>query len=80
MTVRQCQTIHAKRRAIERYGLKLNKRNIMDIVKKIINNQAIFVEKQSCSRSIFMVEFSGHQLKVVYDKTRKSLRSILPND
>lgn len=77
-SVKACQTIHAKKRALERYNLKLNKKDIMSIVKSIIQGKATFLQKQSCSRSVFITNHNGIDLRVVYDKNRKSLRTILP--
>lgn len=80
MKIRAGQNVHAKKRALERYGLILNKSDIMEIVKQIIRGSAICLGKQTCSRTIFLTTYKGVELKVVYDKKRKSLRTILPNN
>ena len=68
---------HAKQRALERYGINLTSRNRYKIIQQIQNQKAEFVEKQSHTRSIFIVDFEGQKIKVVYDKNNKKLRKNL---
>ena len=75
---RQDTNQHAKVRALERYGVDLTSTKRYDILWQIQSRQAIFVEKQSHTRSIFIVEIDGIKMKVVYNSKAKQLRTVLP--
>lgn len=74
----EAQNRHAKRRALERYGIDLNRHKRQEIINKIHNGIAVLVRKQSHRVSIFSVKFEGQEVIVVYDKQRKTLASFLP--
>lgn len=72
------QKIHAKRRALERYGFDLNNEKYNQIVRLIQRGEANFVRRQSLRVSIFSLFFEDKECVVVYDRFRKSLASFLP--
>lgn len=79
-TKSQSQKIHAKKRAFERYGLMLNRADLMELVNKIHNNSATLLEKQSHRVRVFLVECKGIKVPVVYDNQRKTIVSFLPKE
>ncbi len=72
------QRAHAKRRAAERFGLNLTKEAQREIVSRIQNGKAKFLEKQSLRISLWLVDWNGTEMRVVYDKNRKSIVTCLP--
>lgn len=80
MNKQKAQRIHAKRRAYERYGLQLNKASYQDIVKLIQIGQTVCVERQSSRISVHELVYQGAKMRVVYDKTRKTIATFLPGD
>jgi hypothetical protein len=76
----QCQVIHAKRRALERYGLSLNRKSYGELVKIIQSGKALFLERQSNRISIFSLTYQEKQLKCVYDSHRHKIVTLLPNE
>lgn len=77
-TKTEAQNKHAKQRAMERYGIDLNRHKREQIIRMIQNGQAECVRKQSLRVSIFSVQFEDKEVIVVYDKQRKTLASFLP--
>lgn len=73
-----CQRIHAKRRALERHGLQLNRFDLFEMVKLIQGQKAEFVERQSLRVTVWRVPWGDRKLKVVYDKVRKNIVTVLP--
>lgn len=81
MTKAQSERVHAKRRCMERYGLEINRHDIRDIVGMIQSGdrtKATKKEDQSQRVSVWIVKFRGIDVKVVYDRVRKTLVSFLP--
>lgn len=71
------QREHFKRRIAERCGITVNRHTYRDIIEAIQDNRATFVEKQSNRISVWLLEVQGVQVKVVYDKQRKTLVTAL---
>ena len=78
MTKNKCQNMHFKQRVRERYGLEINSHDRFDMLRQVQSGRATFVDKQSLSRTIFIVNVKNTDIKVVYDKTRKTFRTALP--
>jgi phage FluMu gp28-like protein len=72
------QNKHAKQRAMERYGIDLNRHKRLEIVHMIQHGKATCVRKQSHRVSIFSLQYENQEIVVVYDKQRKTLASFLP--
>ena len=72
------QRIHAKKRASERYGLKINREIIKQCIQMIQNGEAKFLCKSSNTRTLFELTLEGKRVKVVYDKVRKNIATFLP--
>lgn len=76
--IRESTNAHAKKRCLQRYGFELTSRKRYEAIRKIQNNQAQFIESQSHTRSVFVVHIDDTPIKVVYDKNRKVIRTVLP--
>lgn len=72
------QKKHFARRIWYRYGITCTNELIKRIVADIQNGRATFVEKQSHTRSIFVVQINGTDVPLVYDRSRKTLVTALP--
>ena len=71
------QKKHGKRRLRERFGISLSDRDYEDLVNKIQNDETTYVEKQSCRISVFDVKLLDEVVRVVYDKSRKTIVTAL---
>ena len=80
MRKKLAQNRHAKRRALERYGLKLTTPALKKIVAQIRNGQAAFVESQSNRVKKFLVIVEGKEILVVYDNKRHTVVTFLPEN
>ncbi len=78
MTKTQACRKHFKARALERYGLELNRHDLRDIAKMIQRNSGQFIEKQSNRITVWEVTYKDTLLRVVYDKNRKVVVTALP--
>ncbi len=65
---------HFQRRSLERIGVLLDEK---ELVKKIQNNKLEFIEKQSNRISVFRYEYNNNFYRLIYDKTRKQIVTIL---
>jgi hypothetical protein len=74
----EAQNRHAKRRAMERYGIDLNRHKRLEMIHMIQSGQAECVRKQSHRVTIFSLQYEGKEVIVVYDRQRKTLASFLP--
>ena len=72
------QRFHAKKRALQRYGVNLPTTAQAAIVKLIQKGQARWLKTQSNRVTHWAVEWEGKILPVVYDKLRKQLVTVLP--
>lgn len=94
MSKGKAQEAHASRRFAERFGVKLSQFVWDGIIHQIRNRKAVFFKKQSNRISIFDVTVVVRErdiiddrakpgplaIRVVYDKERKNLVSILTLD
>lgn len=77
---RKDQQRHTRQRALARTGLNISNRQQDEIVQKILRSEAEFVRKQSNRVSVFDVVYEETTLRVVYDRHRKSLATIMTPD
>ena len=71
---------HASRRCRERFGFSPTQQDFLNWIAKIKRGEAVFVSKQSNRVSIFDLNHEEHELRLVYDKVRKTICSILTRD
>jgi len=76
---------HASTRVSERFDFELAKgdyKNACNCIrlKKEIDGCApiVHVEKQSCNRTMWLLEIKGRRLLAVYDKSRKAIATFFP--
>lgn len=71
---KEAQQKHFERRSLERVGVILNQK---EIVRQIQTGGLAFVERQSNRITLYRLEHSGKAYKVVYDKLRKQVVTIM---
>lgn len=69
---------HAKLRALQRYDLDLTAKMRRRIVEAIQQQRSIHLETQSNRVSVHLVEVESRDIRVVYDRTRKEIITVLP--
>lgn len=67
---RECQIIHARRRAWQRLGVWWDKSDVEDISNKIKSGEAQFAEKETNRVTHWIGEHKGTRFRAVYDKKR----------
>lgn len=72
--------IHFINRLRERYSLELNSKKVKELNFKVQNNQAVYIEKQSNSRSLWEIEYNGIILPCVYNNNLNTVCTVLPKD
>jgi len=72
------QRNHSKRRFRQRYGIDFNQQMRQEFRRLIQSNQCVLVEKQSNRISIWDVTYEGNVYRIVYDKQRKNVVTVLP--
>ena len=77
---KKCQQFHTKKRSLERFGIMLTERDQKQICMKIQNGDSIVYRKQSNRVVVHDVEYCGRTIRVVYDKIRKSIATVLTKD
>lgn len=75
---RQINHLHAKRRAMQRYGLDLNKSLHKQLAQAIRDGHATFVKRRSRTRTVWLVELEGRKIRAVYDSNQHNLVTVLP--
>lgn len=71
---------HAKKRAIQRYGIALNHEDRRIIATKIRNNDSIFINKSTNTNSIHLVKYKNKEYIAVYCSVTNCLVTFLPKD
>jgi len=70
---------HARVRALERAGIEMGRATRLEIVGAIRAGQSTFVRRQSLRVSVHDVVLAdGPKVRVVYDKTRTEIVTVLP--
>ena len=69
--------IHFRRRSLERVGMIVDE---LELIKKIQKQELEFVYSQSNRRKVYRTEFLGQTFHVIYDKERKQLITIYPEN
>lgn len=72
---------HAVRRAAERYGVTLTKGDIEALAWRIRRGRGVtFLGSQSSTRSVWLVEHAGLQMKAIYQKRLGAILTFLSMD
>lgn len=72
------QKRHAKRRALQRFGIELTDEKRQNILNQINSGKSRLVRRQSHRVAIHEVTLDGVLIHVVYDKHRKEVVTLLP--
>ena len=75
---KECQRLHARRRAMDRYGLWLSNSDIDNIVRMINAGKVRFIETETRERAVFVICYKKTICKVAYDKQMNNICSFLP--
>jgi len=67
---------HVIIRAEERLGIKLTKEGVQKLSAKIRKEESKFIRATSNTCTVHEVEFEGKTLVVVYDKLRKTIKTL----
>jgi len=78
MTKRIGQLIHSKRRAMERFKIHLNMKDIEQIVWMIQNQLGMHIKRCSTRRSTWIIEYAKKMFYVAYDKNTKTIATVMP--
>lgn len=70
--------LHAKKRFNQRTNITFSKKVNKDLVRLIQNGKTECIEITSNTRTIHIVDYNGETLKIVYDKLRKTIVTVLP--
>lgn len=73
----KAQKAHAKRRAMERFGVELTNKKFAAIVELIQGQKAKFLDRQSGHTTRWLIELEGREVIVVYDSKRHTLVTFL---
>lgn len=66
---------HAKKRALQRYGVEITPGRMNALVKEIHENKSVMLLRESNNRSI---HFVSDFFLVVYDKSKRTIATFLP--
>jgi len=69
---------HSRQRAWERYGIDLDKSLRRRIIQDIQNGRSTPIKTQSNRVTHHSIEVEGKRVRVVYDKRRKDIVTVLP--
>ena len=78
MQKKKAEWIHARRRALERYGIFLTKKMVASAVQQIRQGNSIYGWKASNNISIHVIQVGEKRAAVVYDKKRRMIKTFLP--
>lgn len=75
---KQAQAYHMRARALQRYGIFLNRDLRVGIIDAIQNSKSVYVRDMNNRLTLHFVKVKGQVLPVVYDKSRQSIATVLP--
>lgn len=75
---RRARLRHVRKRALNRWGILLHQDAQAAIARKIEEGDAQFVRETDNAKRVYLVDYEGQRLPVVYDRQRKQLVTVLP--
>lgn len=78
MDKKLAQRAHAKRRAEQRYGIRMNRDVLRQLIAQIQAGKARVLERQSLRVSVLELCIDGNPVPLVYDYKRKTIVTFLP--
>ena len=79
-TKRQAQYIHAKKRALKRYGITFNKDMLKCIKDQIRTGDAILVQDKTNRLKIYIANISERKIPILWDAERLMVVTFLPKN
>lgn len=73
----KAQKRHSTIRALQRFGISLDHKKAIEAIQ---GNTATFIERQSNRLTVWLIEQDSKRFPVVYDSTRKTIVTVLPNE
>ncbi len=74
------QVVHAKNRALERYGVSLTPDDYKVMLIKISDGTAILIHKITNTRSLFKIGYKGQDYLVIYSKKTGRIQTFYSPD
>jgi hypothetical protein len=74
----RAQIAHARQRLFERYGIEASDAEIKGLVSEIQAGRGQCIERQSLRVTVWELLFHERRIRVVYDKERKTIATVLP--
>jgi len=74
------QRIHARKRALGRYGINFGPRRRSKLIRKILEGEAVFLNKISNRVKAFAVYYEDTWYPVVYDRKTEEIVTFLPSE
>lgn len=78
MNKKRALRIHAKRRALDRYGVALNRFQLKDLVDCIKEGNGRYIKHHSKRVSEWELKYEGKTFRVLYDTSRHEIITFLP--
>ncbi len=69
---------HAKRRALERHGVSLNRFDLLAIREMIDKSKAKFIERQSADRTVWLINYKDVEMVGIYSRRHGTLVTVFP--
>jgi hypothetical protein len=69
---------HSKKRAVQRYDVKFNRVDLMNIIKKIQDQKGEIIYRISNSRKIYKIDYLDKNYLLVYSNLNKCIVTFLP--
>ena len=69
---------HAKKRAHQRYGVRFNRVDLLNIIKKIQDQEGQLIYRISNSRKLYKVNYLDKNFILVYSNINKCIITFLP--
>jgi len=73
----KCEHLHCKRRALERFGLALNHKDLAIMARMIQDHKGDFIKRRSCRITLWKLNYKDMEMTAVYDKNRKSVVTVM---
>ncbi len=78
MSKKDSQKVHARKRAMERYGIRFTLEVRRNLVSQIQNRRAVFLDSRSNREKSFAVRYGDQWIPVVYDNKSQEIVTFLP--
>jgi hypothetical protein len=80
MTKLSCERLHCKRRALERFGLRLNRKDLINMVTLIKRGEGKFLKRRSNRVTLWKINYKDNDMIAVYDKLRNNIITVMKGD